>query len=184
MANRSHIILKIHWNEPGYEYIDLIPYEWFRHDVDDEDKCYSITNPRGRRVTQARCKISVSGSQATLYYGGSNKHYNERRRISIGTTRVTFHEKSRNGVHKVEWEDEKNLIEFFIYFIKNIPSIFHRKPMGNFWLEIDEKDGKRQREPRRLEQYPEQAFLYTGRIKRWLVVVLAMVVLLIVAVTV
>ena len=183
MANRSHITLKIHWNVPGYKYIDLIPYEWFRHDVDGEDKRYSITDPRGRHVTQARCKISASGSQATLYYGGSNKHYNERREISIGTTRVTFYDKSRSGVHKVEWEDEKNLIEFFIDFIKNIPGIFHKKSMGKFWLEIDEEDGQRQHEPRRPEQYPGQVFLYTGRIKRWLVM-LAMVVLLIVAVTV
>lgn len=183
MANRSHIIFKIHWNVPGYKYIDYIPYEWFRNDLDDEGKYYSITDPRGRCVTQARCKISVLGNQASLYYGGSNRNYNDRRKISIGTTRLKFHDNNRNGIHKVEWEDEKNFIEFFSYFIQNIPSIFHKKPMGKFWLEVDEKDRQKQHELRRPEQYSGQVFLYTGRIKRWLVVPI-MVVLLIVAVTV
>ena len=126
MANRNRKKLKIHW-EPPDEYIDLIPYEWFGHDVVDEDKCYSITWPCGRPATQARCKISVSGSQATLYYGGSNKNYNDRRDISIGTTRVTFHDKSRSGVHKVEWEDEQNLIRFLHVFYKIYISYFQYK---------------------------------------------------------
>ena len=181
MANRNLKKLKIHW-EPPEEYIDLIPYKWFeRKGV--RDKCYSITWPCGRPATQARCKISVSGSQATLYYGGSNKNYNISQDISIGTTHVTFYDKSRSGVRKVEWEDEHNFMDFFIFFIKYIfyIHIFDTNTLGQFWLEIDEANGQGQHEPRRSEQYPGQVIWYTGRIKRWLVV---LVVMLIVAVIV
>ena len=122
MANGNRKKLKIHWkaHKKNHEYIDLIPYEWFEHDVDGEDKRYSITDLRERYVTKARCKISVSGNQATLYYGGSNKKHNKRKGIWIGTTQVTFRGENRSGVRKVEWEDEHNFIDFFIFFIKYI----------------------------------------------------------------
>ena len=185
MANRNRKKLKIHWkaHKKTDEYIDLIPYKWFEHDVDDEDKRYSITDLRGRYATEARCKVSVSGSQATLYYGGSNEKYNKRKGIYIGTTRVTFRGENRSGVRKVEWEDEHNFMDFFIFFIKYIfyIHVFDTNTLGQFWLEIDKANGQGQHEPRRSEEKPGQVVWYTGRIKRWLVM---LVVMLIVAVIV
>lgn len=112
MANGNRKTLKIHWkaDEKDREYIDLIPYKWFKHDVDDEDKHYPITGIRGNFLTEARCQITVSRSQAqaTLYYDGKNKEYNISQEINIGTTRVTFRGESRSGVRRVEWKGERD----------------------------------------------------------------------------
>lgn len=127
MAKRNPKTLKIRWrdDEGDPRYIDPIPYEWFRDRVVNEDRTYHFTNlHRGGRI-RAICRINISENTATLYYGPDNNE-----QVHIGTTRVTFDDKRRRRVRRVEWkwdgehDDEYEEIQ-----------------EEDFWLEFDEAAG-------------------------------------------
>lgn len=145
MSDGNRAILKIRWDNS--EAVDLIPYEWFGHDVVDEDRCYIITGPRGGNKTKAKCKIEVSENKANLYFGGDNEEYNRRQRIIIGTTRITFHDDVRGGVCKVEWKDDKG-------------GGFEVDPVRKFCLEFEETDRSERQETGKPEKYIGEVILY------------------------
>ena len=145
MSDRNRAILKIRWDNP--EVIDLIPYEWFGHDVNEEDRSYIITVPHEGDRTKAKCTVRVSDNQAYLYYGGDNKEYNESREIIIGTTRLTFYDAMRGGVRKIEWKNEQG-------------GEFKADPVRKFWLYIEKLDRSKEQETDKPEKCLGQIVLY------------------------
>ena len=97
-------ILKARW--PDANGIDFIPYKWFAKLGNLNNVSHEITDPRGGRRSLLRCNVTISENQAHLYYGGIHEEYNNQNRIDIGTTRITFHDGSRNGVCNVEWNPD------------------------------------------------------------------------------
>lgn len=124
MAKRNPRTLKIRWrNEGNPKYIDPIPYEWFRDRVVNENRTYYFTRLHDEGRIRARCRINVSKSTATLYYGPDNSE-----QVYKGTTRVTFHDKRRRRVRRVEWKGEHD-------------DEYEKIQKEDFWLECDEEAG-------------------------------------------
>ena len=128
MAKRNPRTLKIRWrnDEGNPRYIDPIPYEWFRDRVVNEDRTYYFINLHGGGGIRAICRINIRKKVATLYYGPNNNN-----QVHRGTTRVTFHDKRRHGVRRVEWKWEGEHDDEYEEIQKE-----------DFWLEFDEAAGR------------------------------------------
>ena len=134
MVDGNRAILKIRWKDLGR--IDCIPYEWFGKDEILKRKFHPTTGLRGGNREDAICRVEISGDRADLHYGGDHEQENRRNGMFIGTTRVTFHDPSRDGVRTVDWLDE-NGNEFEVEeFYLEIENSDKSKVPGNGRLRI------------------------------------------------
>jgi HNH endonuclease len=101
------MLLKVYWSEVRSH--DLIPMKWFEQAGRISGQIHEVTHS-DQSLAEAKCNVEVEGLTADLDYRPF-RDFNDRRKMEIGVTHITFQSSERNDVSGVQWKDKYNKIE-------------------------------------------------------------------------
>src|SRR4051812_41858641 len=104
MTNDRTGFISIRWmNKESRNSVDPLPMKWFSSEGKNHFVEYEYVTAKGELIP-IRCSVTVSGSMATLNYGGPHASFNKD--IWIGETKLEFTNNARTVIKRVLWRDD------------------------------------------------------------------------------